>query len=89
MPGRHYELKQKIQTSVLLCEGSNITEDDLELYVEQDASPVCYTLKDVQQEKERIRQAMEQCGGNKKSAAKLLKIGRTTLYAKIKEHGLS
>ncbi len=87
--GNVRELKQKIQTSVLLCEGSNITEDDLELYVEQDASPVCYTLKDVQQEKERIRQAMEQCGGNKKSAAKLLKIGCTTLYAKIKEHGLS
>ena len=87
--GNVRELKQKIQTAVLLCEGYNITEDDLELYVEQDASPVCYSLKDVQQEKERIRQALEQCGGNKKSAAKLLKIGRTTLYAKIKEYGLS
>ena len=87
--GNVRELKQKIQTAVLLCEGNNITEDDLELFVEQDASPVCYSLKDVQQEKERIRQALEQCGGNKKSAAKLLKIGRTTLYAKIKEYGLS
>ena len=87
--GNVRELKQKIQTAVLLCEGNNITEDDLELYVEQDASPVCYSLKDVQQEKERIKQALEQCGGNKKSAAKLLKIGRTTLYAKIKEYGLS
>ena len=87
--GNVRELKQKIQTAVLLCEGSNITEDDLELYVEQDTSPICYTLKDVQLEKERIRQALEQCGGNKKSAAKLLKIGRTTLYAKIKEYGLS
>lgn len=87
--GNVRELKQKIQTAVLLCEGNNITEDDLELYVEQDASPVCYSLKDVQQEKERIRQALEQCGGNKVSAAKLLKIGRTTLYAKIKEYGLS
>lgn len=86
--GNVRELKQKIQTAVLLCEGNNITEDDLELYVEQDASPVCYSLKDVQQEKERIRQALEQCGGNKVSAAKLLKIGRTTLYAKIKEYGL-
>ena len=87
--GNVRELKQKIQTAVLLCDGNNITEDDLELYVEQDASPVCYSLKDVQQEKERIRQALEQCGGNKVSAAKLLKIGRTTLYAKIKEYGLS
>lgn len=87
--GNVRELKQKIQTAVLLCEGNNITEEDLELYVEQDASLVCYSLKDVQQEKERIRQALEQCGGNKKSAAKLLNIGRTTLYAKIKEYGLS
>ena len=87
--GNVRELKQKIQTAVLMCEDNNITEDDLELYVEQDASPICYSLKDVQQEKERIRQALEQCGGNKKSAAKLLKIGRTTLYAKIKEYGLS
>ena len=87
--GNVRELKQKIQTAVLLCEVNNITEDDLELYVEQDASPVCYSLKDVQQEKERIRQALEQCGGNKVSAAKLLKIGRTTLYSKMKEYGLS
>ena len=86
--GNVRELKQTIQIAVLLCEGNNITEDDLELYIVQDASPVCYSLKDVQQEKERIRQALEQCGGNKKSAAKLLKIGRTTLYAKIKEYGL-
>ena len=86
--GNVRELKQKIQTAVLLCEGNNITEDDLGLYVEQETSPVCYSLKDAQQEKERIRQALEQCCGNKKSAAKLLKIGRTTLYAKIKEYGL-
>ncbi|MBO5079302.1 MAG: sigma-54-dependent Fis family transcriptional regulator [Bacteroides sp.] len=86
--GNVRELKQKVQTAVLLCEGNKITEDDLELYVEQDALPVCYSLKDVQQEKERIRQALEQCGGNKVSAAKLLKIGRTTLYARIKEYGL-
>ena len=87
--GNVRELKQKIQTAVLLCEGNNITEDDLELYIEQDASPICYSLKDVQQEKERIRQALEQCGGNKVLAAKLLKIGRTTLYAKMKEYGLN
>lgn len=49
--GNVRELKQKIQTAVLLCEGNNITEDDLELYVEQETSPVCYTLKDERQEK--------------------------------------
>jgi len=88
-PGNVRELKQKIQSAVLLCEGDTISEEDLELYVEQTALPVCYTLKDVEQEKERIRNALEQTGGNKLSAAKLLKIGRTTLYAKMKEYGLS
>ena len=87
--GNVRELKQKIQTAVLLCEGNNITEDDLELYVEQETSSVCYSLKDVQQEKERIKQALEQCGGNKVLSAKLLKIGRTTLYVKMKEYGLN
>ena len=87
--GNVRELKQKIQTAVLLYEDNNITEDDLELYIEQGTTPICYSLKDVQQEKDRIRQALGQCGGNKKSAAKLLKISRTTLYAKIKEYGLN
>lgn len=88
-PGNVRELKQKIQSAVLLCEGDTISEEDLELYVEQTALPVRYTLKDVEQEKARIRNALEQTGGNKLSAAKLLKIGRTTLYAKMKEYGLS
>lgn len=87
--GNVRELKQKIQTAVLLCEGCFISEDDLELSIEQEDMPACYSLKDEQLEKERIRQALEQTGGNKVLAAKLLKIGRTTLYTKMKEYGLN
>lgn len=87
--GNVRELKQKIQTAVLLCDGNFITEDDLELSLEQDSLPDCYSLKDERLEKERIRQALEQTGGNKVLAARLLKIGRTTLYAKMKEYALS
>ncbi|MBU4267883.1 MAG: helix-turn-helix domain-containing protein, partial [Acidobacteria bacterium] len=36
-------------------------------------------------EKEVIRKALTKTGGNKSRAAKLLKIERVTLYAKIKE----
>ena len=43
--GNVRELKQKIQIAVLLCEGNNITEEDLELYVEQDASPMLFTQR--------------------------------------------
>ena len=86
--GNVRELKQKIQTAVLLCEGNCISEEDLELNIEQESLPTCYSLKDEQQEKERIRQALEQTKGNKVLAAKLLGIGRTTLYAKIKGYSL-
>lgn len=40
------------------------------------------------EEKDRILQALDQTGGNKRNAAKLLGIGKTTLYKKLKEHGI-
>lgn len=39
-------------------------------------------------EKKLILQALEQAGGNRKKAASILNISRTTLYNKIKEHQL-
>lgn len=88
-PGNVRELKQKIFTAVLQAEGEVITEDDLELGCEQIASPVGFTLKCGEEERERIMRAMKQANGNKKLAAKLLGIGRTTLYSKLEEYGLN
>lgn len=87
-PGNVRELKQKIFTAVLQAEGEVITEDDLELGCEQIASPVGFTLKCGEEERERIMRAMKQANGNKKLAAKLLGIGRTTLYSKLEEYGI-
>jgi transcriptional regulator with PAS, ATPase and Fis domain len=39
-------------------------------------------------EKEAIRNALDSTRGNKRSAARLLKISERTLYRKIKEYGL-
>lgn len=88
-PGNVRELKQKIFTAVLQAEGEVITEDDLELGCEQIASPIGFTLKCGEEERERIMRAMKQANGNKKLAAKLLGIGRTTLYSKLEEYGLN
>jgi len=87
-PGNVRELKQKVFTAVLQAEGEVITEDELELGCEQIASPVGFTLKCGEEERERIMRAMKQANGNKKQAAKLLGIGRTTLYSKLEEYGI-
>lgn len=87
-PGNVRELKQKIQSAVLLTESETVSEEELELDAKQTAAPVCYSLKDEKQEQERIRQALEQAGGNRKIAAQLLQISRTTLYKKLEQYGI-
>lgn len=87
-PGNVRELKQKIQSAVLLTESETVSEEELELDAKQTAAPVCYSLKDEKQEQERILQALEQAGGNRKIAAKLLQISRTTLYKKLEQYGI-
>lgn len=88
-PGNVRELKQKVQTAVLLTENGVISADAFELVSQQSVSSVCYSLKDEGLEKERIRRALEQAGGNRKIAAELLQISRTTLYNKLEQYNLS
>ncbi len=89
-PGNVRELKQKIQTAVLHAEGNMITDNDLELSSDQLSSfPSCFALKCETEEKERIIRALEQANGKRHLAAKLLGIGRTTLYKKMKEYGIT
>ena len=49
--------------------------------------PNSITMRD--SEKNAIQTAIESTRGNLSKAAKLLKIGRTTLYRKMQEFGLS
>lgn len=88
-PGNVRELRQKILAAVLQTEDDVITEDDLEFSCEQINYPVGFTLKSGEEERERILRALKQAGGNKKLAARLLGIGRTTLYNKLDEYGLN
>ncbi len=88
-PGNVRELKQKIQVAVLHAEHDIITEDDLELHTEDQPVSTVFALKDTEQEKERIRRALEQADGNRSIAARLLGIGRSTLYRKMLEYGIT
>lgn len=87
-PGNVRELKQTVQAAVLQAEDNMVSARDLEIDIEQSAAPACFTLKDEELEKERILRALEQADGNRNTAARLLGIGRTTLYRKMTEYGL-
>ncbi|BCI63161.1 MULTISPECIES: sigma-54-dependent transcriptional regulator [Bacteroidales] len=87
-PGNVRELKQKIQIAVLHAVHDMITEADLELDAEESPVSFSFALKDTGVEKERILRALKQANGNRKVAAELLGIGRTTLYNKLDEYGL-
>ena len=55
--------------------------------VSRPAFPVGMTMQDG--EKLLIEQTLQQTGGNREKAAKILNIGARTLYRKLKEYGLS
>ena len=65
-----------------------VTKEHLELAVTRATSPVSFALRSDAEDKERVLRALKQANGNRKVAAELLGIGRTTLYNKLEEYGL-
>ena len=70
------ELKDLITQQHVVVDGSKNNHDNEEV------------LPLEQLEKEAIRNALEQSRGNKRNAAKMLRISERTLYRKIKEYDL-
>lgn len=87
-PGNVRELQQKVMGAVLQAQTGLVTKGHLELAVTKPTSPVSFALRNDAEDKERILRALKQANGNRKVAAKLLGIGRTTLYSKLEEYGL-
>jgi DNA-binding NtrC family response regulator len=90
-PGNVRELENCIQRALALGSSPEIQVRDLPsnvLYSMQvpGAGRQVSTLRDL--EREAIREALEISGGDRVRAAKLLGIGKTTVYRKIKEYGL-
>ena len=87
-PGNVRELRQKIMAAVLEAQTGLVTKEHLGLAVTQPNSPVSFALRNDVEERERILRALKQANGNRKVAAELLGIGRTTLYKKLEEYDL-
>jgi len=86
------ELRNCIESAVVMSSGKFITADDLppgprstqerkEIHI-----PALTSLEDA--EKIIIAQTLAMVGGNKTRTAEVLKIGRKTLYQKIDEYGI-
>ena len=87
-PGNVREFRQKIMGAVLQAQTGVVMKEHLELAVTKPTSPVSFALRNDAEDKERVLRALKQANGNRKVAAELLGIGRTTLYSKLEEYGL-
>ena len=83
--GNIRELKNVIERSVILSDGE-LTEAILPSDFVTDENSNAFELSSV--EKSHIKKVLAHTGGNKTQTAKLLGIGLTTLYQKIKDYNL-
>ena len=86
-PGNVRELKQAVQSAVLFAQGELVTAEELNLDESGKPSDPDIALKGECMEKKRICQALEKAGHNRKEAARLLGISRSTLYEKMDLYG--
>lgn len=95
--GNIRELKNIIQRMVVLSNGSKITVQDIPEYIMESGQVALEEKKEdydlertvAEMERKKIKEALKVTMGNKKEAAKLLNIKRSTLYYKINQYGLS
>jgi two-component system response regulator AtoC len=102
-PGNVRELLAAIEHACIVCEGGRVLPHHLPEEIREGASgePKAdaddraatdgsrrYQAPDPEEEREAIRQALEEAAGNRTRAAAALGMGRTTLWQKLKEYGL-
>lgn len=83
-PGNVRQLRNVIDSAVVMANGSTIHLEDLGLY--DAGTEDLDTLKIVDWERKLIRAALEKTNGKVPEAAELLGIGRATLYRKLDEY---
>jgi PAS domain S-box-containing protein len=85
-PGNVRELQNAIQFAIVKCSGSLITPNELPVELIENKKPVLKRGPSKKLDFDTIKSALEKTGGNKSKAAKLLGVGRATLYRFLSEH---
>ena len=91
-PGNVRELENTIEHAVVLAKGPRIEVAHLPAALNASAATAAASHTKptmVDHEKKLLEETMEQCGWNKKQAARRLGISRSTLYEKLKKHRVS
>lgn len=85
-PGNVRELQNAIQFAFVKCAGRVIEPEDLPLELRQ-AADMCPRRGPARKlDPEAVRRALTRTGGNKAKAAKLMGVGRATLYRFLSDH---
>ena len=86
-PGNVRQLENAISHAVILAQGSVIERENLPQFLKQSApEPSSNSL--AENERQLILGMLDEVSWNKHKAARRLKISRSTLYSKIRRHGL-
>jgi Nif-specific regulatory protein len=86
-PGNVRQLRNVIDSAVVLAAGERIEGSDLGL--RETAGPALESLRIEDWERKLIVEALARAEGNVPEAAKLLGIGRATLYRKLEDYGIA
>jgi DNA-binding NtrC family response regulator len=90
-PGNVRELENSIEHAVVLAKGTRVETTDLPSVLRAGVSAAVTDDISLMAENERalLERVLTECNGNKKKAARQLGIGRSTLYNKLKKHGIA
>lgn len=86
-PGNVRQLRNVVDSAVVMSEGNTILPDDLGLR-DAGSSDQLQSLSIEFWERKLVQEALKRTDGNMPEAAKLLGIGRATLYRKVEEYGI-
>jgi transcriptional regulator of acetoin/glycerol metabolism len=85
-PGNVRELQNAVQFAFVKCSGNTLDADDLPIELREVENACIRRGPAKKLNSEGVRAAIIKTGGNKAKAAKLLGVGRATLYRFLSDH---